>query len=66
MRKHTINIRWVVNSSVAKSEEPENLKKIPSNSQNKNVQIETPLVGSNRFDKVKNTSINNTSKKLIK
>jgi hypothetical protein len=66
MGKHTINIRLVVNSSVPNSEEPENLKKIPSNSQNKNVQIETPLVGTNRFDKVKNTSLNNTSKKLIK
>jgi hypothetical protein len=66
MGKHTINIRLVVNSSVTKSEEPENLKKIPSNYQNKNVQIETPLVGSNRFDKVKNTSLNNPSKKLIK
>jgi hypothetical protein len=66
MGKHTINIRLVVNSSVPNSEEPENLKKIQSNSQNKNVQIETPLVGTNRFDKVKNTSLNNTSKKLIK
>ena len=33
MRKLTINIRLIVNSSVAKSEEPENLKKIPSKSQ---------------------------------
>jgi hypothetical protein len=66
MSKHTINIRVVVEPAKSVEENKDNLKKTPTLPRNDQLTVETPLSGTNQYDKVSHKDSTKPSQKLIK
>lgn len=66
MGKHTINIRVVIDPLKSIEENDNNLKKTSIPPRKNNLTVETPLTGTNRYDKLPQKDSPKSSHKLIK